>query len=135
MSVDLRELVRLFEETNAPIVLTLSPAQVSAVEIYIVDDAHEEEPWYDKVVLRGNKLILNMTYDQASEMFADANNSADSGDGKKPDRGAVTALNTLRDKLRVATGQAPTKPQKVKTSKLKTLRNWIYQAINKPRNF
>lgn len=133
MSVNLRDLARLVEESHTtPIVLTLTSGQVSAVEIYIVDPAHEEEPWYDKVSLRGNKFIINMSHAQAFEMIHDASNSADEGDGQTPDRGALAALSSLHSKLKAATGRAVSKPTKVAPSKLKTLRNWVYQAVNKP---
>lgn len=134
MSVNLRDLARLVEETNAsPIVLTLTSPQISAVEIYVLDDAHEEEPWYGKTVLRDKKLTLNMTYREAVDMFIDVSNSADAGDGSTPDREAARAIDGILSKLKTATGQAVPKQTRTKTtSKLKTLRSWIMQAVNKP---
>lgn len=98
--VGLIELVTLLaEELTDPLILPLSPAQLSAVEIYILDDAHEEEPWYDKVHLVGSKLVIKMDKSAAIDMLNDASNSANEGDGKHPDRGAVTALSTLKSKI------------------------------------
>ncbi len=131
--MNLRELIGLLESSqSSAITITLTPAQRSAVEIYIVDPAHEEEPWYEKVSLRGNKLTLDLSYQEAVDLIIDAANSADAGDGHTPDRKARTALENLIPKLRVATGQAVSKPKKATPSKLKTLRSWILQAVNKP---
>lgn len=78
--------------------LKLTPAQRSAVEIYIVDPAHEED--YPEASLDGSLLHFDSSYDRAVDILIDASNSADVGDGDKRDVGAVKALDNVMDKLR-----------------------------------
>ena len=78
--------------------LKLTPAQQSAVEIYITDPAHEED--YPEARLDGAFLHFDSTYDRAVDILIDASNSADVGDGQKRDVGAVKALDNVLGKLR-----------------------------------
>jgi hypothetical protein len=116
-------------ESVESIVLALSPAQTSAVEIYLLDDAHEEEFWFGKISLKGHKLTINMSREDALEMFLDAINSADAGDGRNPDSVSVKSLSALHSKLRTGMNTATSKTTKAaKTangSKLKSLRKNI----------
>ncbi len=77
----------------------LTPAQVSAVEIYIADPIHE----ITEIRLDGRWLVVDCSYERASEILIDASNSADAHmDGKEPDRGACTALDNVLTKVRTA---------------------------------
>ena len=78
--------------------IKLTPAQRSAVEIYITDPAHEDD--YPEASLDGSLLHFDSSYDRAVDILIDASNSADVGDGKKRDVGAVKALDNVMDKLR-----------------------------------
>ena len=78
--------------------IKLSPAQRSAVEIYVTDPAHAED--FPDASLEGSLLRFDSSYDRAAEILIEASNSADVGDGTTPDRGAVKALSNVLDKLR-----------------------------------
>ena len=76
----------------------LSPAQRSAIEIYVTDPAHTED--FPEASLHGSVLSFDSSVDRAAEILIEAVNSADVGDGRTPDRGAVKALSNVLDKLR-----------------------------------
>ena len=78
--------------------IKLTPAQRSAIEIYVTDPAHEDD--YPEASLDGSLLHFDSSYDRAVDILIDASNSADVGDGKKRDVGAVKALDNVMDKLR-----------------------------------
>jgi len=78
--------------------IKLSPGQRSAVEIYVTDPAHAED--FPAAVLHGSVLRFDSSVDRARTILIEAVNSADVGDGRTPDRGAVKALNNVLDKLR-----------------------------------
>ena len=78
--------------------IKLTPAQKSAIEIYVTDPAHEDD--YPEASLDGSLLHFDSTYNRAVDILIDASNSADVGDGRKRDVGAVKALDNVMDKLR-----------------------------------
>ncbi len=78
--------------------LKLTPGQRSAVEIYVTDPAHAED--FHEASLHGSVLRFDSSAVRAAEILIEAVNSADVGDGKTPDRGAVKALDNVLDKLR-----------------------------------
>ena len=78
--------------------LKLTPGQRSAVEIYVTDPAHAED--FPEASLHGSVLRFDSSADRAGEILIEAVNSADVGDGRTPDRGAVKALSNVFDKLR-----------------------------------
>ena len=78
--------------------IKLTPAQRSAVEIYVTDPAHEDD--FPEASLHGSMLVIDGTYERASDILIDASNSADVGDGKRSDHGAVKALGNVIEKLR-----------------------------------
>lgn len=78
--------------------IKLTPGQRSAVEIYVTDPAHVED--FPEAALDGSILRLDSSVDRAAEILIEAVNSADVGDGRTPDRGAVKALSNVLDKLR-----------------------------------
>jgi hypothetical protein len=80
----------------------LTPAQRSAVEIYITDPAHADD--FPEASLHASILRLDSGVDRAAEILIEAANSADVGDGRNPDRGAVKALSNVLDKLRAQRG-------------------------------
>ena len=78
--------------------IKLTPGQRSAVEIYVTDPAHAED--FPEASLDGSILHFDSSVDRAVEILIEAINSADVGDGRTPDRGAVKALSNVLDKLR-----------------------------------
>lgn len=78
--------------------IKLTPGQRSAVEIYVTDPAHAED--FPEASLQGSILRIDSSIDRAAEILIEASNSADVGDGKTPDRGAVKALSNVLGKLR-----------------------------------
>lgn len=78
--------------------IKLSPAQRSAVEIYVTDPAHTED--FPEASLHGPILRFDSSADRAAEILIEGINSADVGDGRKSDSGAVRALSNVLDKLR-----------------------------------
>ena len=78
--------------------IKLTPAQRSAIEIYVTDPAHEDD--YPEASLDGLLVHFDSSYDRAVDILIDASNSADVGDGIKRDVGAVKALDNVMDKLR-----------------------------------
>lgn len=78
--------------------IKLTPGQRSAIEIYVTDPAHVED--FPEASLHGSVLRFDSSADRAAEILIEAVNSADVGDGKMPDRGAVKALSNVLDKLR-----------------------------------
>jgi hypothetical protein len=80
------------------VIIKLTSAQRSAVEIYVTDPAHVED--YPEATLHGSTLRFDSSADRAAEILIAAINSADVGDGRTPDRGASKALTNVLDKLR-----------------------------------
>ena len=78
--------------------IKLTPAQRSAIEIYVNDPAHEDD--YPEASLDGSLLHFDSSYDRAVDILIDASNSADVGDGRTRDVGAVKALGNVMGKLR-----------------------------------
>ena len=78
--------------------IKLTPGQRSAVEIYVTDPAHAED--FPEASLDGSVLRFDSSTGRAAEILIEAVNSADVGDGRTPDRGAVKALSNVLDKLR-----------------------------------
>lgn len=78
--------------------IKLTPAQRSAIEIYVMDPAHAED--FPEVSLHGSILQFDSSYERASEILVEASNSADFGDGRTRDHGAVRALDGVIKKLR-----------------------------------
>ena len=78
--------------------IKLTPGQRSAVEIYVTDPAHASD--FPEASLHGPILRLDSSIDRAAEILIEAVNSADVGDGRKFDRGAVSALSHVLDTLR-----------------------------------
>ena len=78
--------------------IKLTPAQRSAIEIYVTDPAHEDD--YPEASLDGSLLHFDSSYDRAVDILIDASNSADVGDGRTRDVGAVKALDNVLGKLR-----------------------------------
>ena len=78
--------------------IKLTPGQRSAVEIYVTDPAHEDD--FPEASLHGSVLRFDSSVERAREILIEAVNSADVGDGKRPDHGAVKALSNVLDKLR-----------------------------------
>jgi len=78
--------------------IKLTPAQRSAVEIYVTDPAHAED--YPEASLHGSLLLFDSSYERAVDILIDASNRADVGDGRTPDHGAVRALDNVMGKLR-----------------------------------
>lgn len=78
--------------------IKLTPSQRTAVEIYVTDPAHADD--YPEALLHGSVLRFDSSTDRAAEILIEAVNSADVGDGRTPDRGAVKALSNVLDKLR-----------------------------------
>lgn len=76
----------------------LTPAQRSAVEIYITDPAHADD--YPEASLHGSILQFDSSYHRAADILIEASNSADVGDGRTRDHGAVKALSNVLGKLR-----------------------------------
>lgn len=77
----------------------LTPAQRSAVGIYVIEsNACEDEP-IAGITMHGGTLTMDMSADAAREILIDAINSADVGDGTTSDRGARTALENVLRKL------------------------------------
>lgn len=76
----------------------LTPGQRSAVQIYVADPAHAED--FPEASLHGLILRFDSDADRAAEILIEAVNSADVGDGRTPDRGAVKALSNVLEKLR-----------------------------------
>lgn len=85
-------------ESRVSLTVKLSPAQQSAVEIYVTDPAHAED--YPDVSLRGSVLTIEGSFDRAGEILIEAANSADVGDGTTPDRGSRKALENVYEKLK-----------------------------------
>lgn len=79
----------------------LSDAQISAVEIYITDIAHQIDPEYVYVsaLFKGDRLVIPLERHKFNRLFdvlTDANNSADADpDGK----GACRSLNAVQNHL------------------------------------
>ncbi len=84
--------------------LTLTPAQCSAVGIYIVstNECLDEDERIAGIILNGRTLTLDMTADVARDLLMESINSADVGDGRTPDRGSRLALENVMSKLRTA---------------------------------
>ena len=76
----------------------LTPGQRSAVEIYVTDPAHAED--FPEASLHGSILRFDSDLDRAAEILIEGINSADVGDGRTSDRGAIKALSNVLDKLR-----------------------------------
>ena len=76
----------------------LTPAQRSAVEIYVTDPAHAED--FPEASLHGSILYFDSSYERAVDILIEATNSADVGDNRVRDRGATKALDNVMDKLR-----------------------------------
>jgi hypothetical protein len=80
--------------------IKLTPAQRSAVEIYVTDPVHAED--YPEASLHGSILHLDSSYERAADILIEASNSADVGarEGQQRDHGAVKALDNVLGKLR-----------------------------------
>ena len=78
--------------------IKLTPAQRSAVEIYITDPVHADE--FPEASLHGSILTFDSTYERAADILIEASNSADVGDDRSRDVGAVKALDNVLRKLR-----------------------------------
>lgn len=76
----------------------LTPAQRSAVEVYVTDPAHADD--FPEASLHGSILIFDSGYDRAADILIEASNSADVGDNRTRDPGAVKALDNVLGKLR-----------------------------------
>ena len=83
---------------DAMLTIKLTPGQRSAVEIYVTDPAHGED--FPEASLHGSILRFDSSVDRAADILIEASNSADVGDGRKSDHGAVKALSNVLDKLR-----------------------------------
>lgn len=75
----------------------LTPAQVAAVQLYVLEDAHEDERAHFSLV--GRTLSWTCSTDDAYAMITDAANSADVGDNVTADRGSSTALSNVARKI------------------------------------
>jgi hypothetical protein len=80
------------------LILNLTPAQRSAVEIYVTDPAHADD--FPEASLQGSVLSIDGSPDRAAEILIEAANSADVGDGRTPDKGSRKALEGVYAKLR-----------------------------------
>lgn len=78
--------------------IKLTPAQRSAVEIYVTDPVHAED--FPEAQLHGSILQFNSSYERAADILIEASNSADVGDKRTRDPGAVKALDNVLVKLR-----------------------------------
>jgi hypothetical protein len=78
--------------------IKLTPGQRSAVEIYITDPVHAED--YPEASLHGSLLHFASSYERAADILIEASNSADVGDNRTRDPGAVKALDNVLSKLR-----------------------------------
>lgn len=78
--------------------IKLTPGQRSAVEIYITDPVHAED--YPEAALHGSILQFDSSYERAADILIEASNSADVGDNRARDPGAVKALDNVLVKLR-----------------------------------
>ena len=78
--------------------IKLTPGQRSAVEIYVTDPAHAED--FPEASLHGSVLRFDSSVDRAAKILIEAVNSADVGDGRTPDRGAVKGISNVLEKLR-----------------------------------
>lgn len=78
--------------------LKLTPGQRSAVEIYVTDPAHADD--YPEAALHGSILVFDSSYARAADILIEASNSADVGDNRTRDPGAVKALDNVLAKLR-----------------------------------
>lgn len=79
------------------VTVKLTPAQRGAAEVYLADPAHAHD--FPEVSLDGTILLIDATASRAAEILIEAINSADVGDGRTPDRGAVKALTNVLEKL------------------------------------
>ena len=82
------------------ITVQLTPVQISAVEIYLMDPAHDDEEWAGKISLTGRRATFACDLDAAIGYVTDAANSASEGDSS--DMGAWKALCNVSKKLRSA---------------------------------
>ena len=78
--------------------IKLTPGQRSAVEIYVTDPVHAED--YPEASLHGSILQIDASYERAADILIEASNSADVGDNRTRDVGAVKALDNVLVKLR-----------------------------------
>jgi hypothetical protein len=78
--------------------IKLTPGQRSAVEIYVTDPVHAED--YPEAQLHGSLLVFDSSYARAADILIEASNSADVGDNRTRDPGAVKALDNVLTKLR-----------------------------------
>lgn len=78
--------------------IKLTPGQRSAVEIYVTDPVHAED--FPEASLHGSILHFDSSYARAVDILVEASNSADVGDNRARDRGAVKALDNVLVKLR-----------------------------------
>lgn len=81
-------------------IISLTPAQRSAVAVYALDAALPEDEGKMTIGVYGATLTLRCDVDAARAMIADAANSAGEGDGVTPDRRAERALMKVLEKLR-----------------------------------
>lgn len=61
--------------------IKLTPAQKSAVEVYVTDPVHEED--FPEASLHGSILQFDSSCDRAVYILVEASNSADVGDNQK----------------------------------------------------
>jgi hypothetical protein len=80
--------------------IKLSPAQQSAVEIYVTDSARAED--FPEARRHGSLLSIDSSFDRAAEILIEAANSADVGDGGTSDKGGRRALEGVYEKLKKA---------------------------------
>lgn len=78
--------------------IKITPGQRSAVEIYVTDPVHAED--YPEASLHGSILHFDSGYESAVDILIEASSSADVGDSRTRDHGAVKALSNVLDKLR-----------------------------------
>ena len=78
--------------------IKLTSGQRSAVEIYVTDPAHADD--FPEASLHGSILTFDSSYDRAADILIEASNSADVGDNRTRDVGAVKALDNVLAKLR-----------------------------------
>lgn len=79
------------------ITIKLTSAQRSAVEIYVTDPVHADD--YPEARLVGSFLTIDARRERAVNILVDASNSADVGDARTRDAGAVRALEHVIKKL------------------------------------
>jgi hypothetical protein len=78
--------------------IKLTPGQRSAIEIYVTDPAHADD--FPEASLHGSILTFDSSYDRAADILIEASNSADVGDNRTRDSGAVKAIDNVLAKLR-----------------------------------